>query len=183
VVTSLGMLFESPTFSPQRTAKVTLYLIKVEVVDATLIRNCSAKLETIEKDDRIIHSDAGVRLTFAPAESQDTEAKTIHANKAEYIDFMAISSDNKAILMSKNFELPSNISENDYNALGIYIYTVIVISTNAPLKRIKIRVIRNASTSTFEQVATNDLTQSERRSGGREWRQAVTKNVTDETAT
>jgi hypothetical protein len=74
---------------------ITLYRIKVEVVGERQANNCSGRLRSISRDDRVWGS-MNILLTFAPAEKRDeTTAKTIHPGTTDqFLDVFYITDDN-----------------------------------------------------------------------------------------
>ncbi len=116
----------------------TFYRIKVETDCVANVANCFGRLTNIQMNGITILSGENLHLTFVPAEAPDTEAKLIHHGISEYLDLIAISCDNKVIIATPNFELPTNLSEKLLTEIGDYLFTVVVASKDSISQTVKI---------------------------------------------
>jgi hypothetical protein len=103
VSTSQGSSFVSTSIN------ITHYRIKVEVIGERQIKNCSGRLRSISRGDRV-WGNLNIPLTFEPAENREEAiAKTIHPGIEQFLDVFYITDDSRITIHSYR-NLPGNIN-------------------------------------------------------------------------
>lgn len=107
----------------------TYYRIRVETDGTAQVPKCHGRLLEIKRGDEIIFDGEPADLPFAPSESADAIEKTIHDKAPEYLDFIAITSENKVFITTHEHKGSSSIDwENLFPVAGEYQFRIAIAS-------------------------------------------------------
>lgn len=114
---------------PNSQIPVTYYRIRVEADVATQVSKCHGRLLKITRGNDVVFDGEPVDLPFAPSERAGAIDKTIHAKAPEFLDFLAISNDDKVFITTHEHMGSSSIDwDNLFTTAGEYKFHIAVLS-------------------------------------------------------
>ena len=103
------------------------YRICVATTGVLSVLGASGHITSIKLNDQVICDGENMLLVFAPGDQSDSISKTIKQGLTEYLDLLLVTVDNRIVLATKDWRVPSSI---DYAHLftthGTYRFHVVV---------------------------------------------------------
>lgn len=116
------------------------YRLYVENIGIDPAIECDARLRRLTKEGVITPLIAGeiVKLPFAPATAADQYAKEIRNTREEYLDFLVITEQNRALVRALD-RSPGIAWDDMFSSYGDYLFEIGITSKNAGSVAVKIR--------------------------------------------
>jgi hypothetical protein len=119
---------------------ITLLRICVEADCVGSVSECNGKLISIRRGWTTIFKGDNLSLTFAPADRENPQSKEIRDQTPEYLDLLAITHENKIMIATQNFVVPTWVDlATMFSEHGEYIFEVVVSSPQT--KAVKVNIL------------------------------------------
>jgi hypothetical protein len=99
-----------PDFLSSNRITADYFRLRVETDKSVLVEKCEGHLMAIECEGKSLLGEP-VALPFAPSERTDALSRTIHEHVPAYLDVVAITTENKVIVTTRNHQRPSSVQQ------------------------------------------------------------------------
>lgn len=126
--------------------------VRVEADGPEAIFGCSGSITRIEFGNVTMMGHETLQLTFAPGNRfPEAIAKTIRDKEPQYLDILAVLSDNRILICQPNFFVPNAVNTNFiFQENGDYFITIVIAGTGVPSTRAVLKFAWTGSWHTAE---------------------------------